>query len=78
MTFWLFIAALGVLLLVGAVFEGLFWWSMTAFCVLWAVAVVVEMILVHRQERALSRQGGETPAEAPAAMSPTPTAEVRK
>jgi len=54
MWFWGFMIAAGVLLLAGAVVEGFFWWSVTGFGVLWAVAIVVEVLWNWREERALS------------------------
>ena len=70
MWLWLFMIAVGVLLLAGAVFEQFFWWSMIGFCVLWAVGIGVEAFWNWGEERALSRHPEqETPAEAPAVAS---------
>jgi hypothetical protein len=50
MWFWLFIAAASVLMLAGAVFSDFFWWSMVGFGILWAVAIVIEVIWTWKQE----------------------------
>ena len=70
MWLWLFMIAVGVLLLAGAVFSQFFWWSMIGFCVLWAAGIVVETFWNWGEEQAPSRHlERETPTEAPAVAS---------
>lgn len=55
MWFWLLITALGAVTLVGIVFGKLFWWSMAAAGVVWAAGVMVELVLVLKDDRAFRR-----------------------
>ena len=56
MWFWTFVVVDTAVVLVGAVFQDLFWWSMIVTGVLWTVAVVVECVWSYRQEQALARR----------------------
>jgi hypothetical protein len=62
--------ALVAVALVGAVYGGLFWWSMAATGFLWAAGVAVEVFWSYRQEQAQDacREEG-TPTEGHLAMS---------
>ncbi|NLE38235.1 MAG: hypothetical protein GX621_09450 [Pirellulaceae bacterium] len=59
MWFWFLITVLGAATLVGIVFSKLFWWSMAAAGVVWAAGIVVEIVLVLKDERAHRRQTRE-------------------